>query len=60
MLRYQSDLLKTLGTLLFLPAFLSGAAEQKQVLEVELFSEYMDDPVSRRVFHPNVQEYGGI
>lgn len=47
MLRYRSDLLKTLGTLLFLPAFLSGAAEQKQVLEVELFSEYIDDPVSQ-------------
>ncbi|XP_072252516.1 seipin-like [Leuresthes tenuis] len=44
MLRYQSNLLKTLGTLLFLPAFLTGAAEQKQVLDVELFSEYIDDP----------------
>ncbi|KAM6923432.1 seipin-like [Xenentodon cancila] len=49
MLRYRSDLLKTLGTLLFLPAFLSGAAEQKQVLEVELFSEYMDDPYAPSV-----------
>uniref|UniRef100_A0A1A8HTF9 Seipin n=1 Tax=Nothobranchius kuhntae TaxID=321403 RepID=A0A1A8HTF9_NOTKU len=49
MLRYQSDLLKTLGTLLFLPVFLSGAAEQKQVLEVELFSEYTDDPYSPSV-----------
>uniref|UniRef100_A0A671X0A4 Seipin n=1 Tax=Sparus aurata TaxID=8175 RepID=A0A671X0A4_SPAAU len=45
-LRYQSDLLRYLGTLLFLPAFLSGAAEQKQILEVELFSDYTDDPVS--------------
>uniref|UniRef100_A0A671X2D2 Seipin n=1 Tax=Sparus aurata TaxID=8175 RepID=A0A671X2D2_SPAAU len=43
-LRYQSDLLRYLGTLLFLPAFLSGAAEQKQILEVELFSDYTDDP----------------
>ncbi|XP_037531723.1 seipin-like [Nematolebias whitei] len=49
MLRYRSDLLNTLGTLLFLPAFLSGAAEQKQVLEVELFSEYVDDPYSPSV-----------
>lgn len=46
MLRYRSDLLRYLGTLLFLPAFLSGVTEQKQVLEVELFSDYMDDPVS--------------
>uniref|UniRef100_A0A3Q2ZPD2 Seipin n=1 Tax=Kryptolebias marmoratus TaxID=37003 RepID=A0A3Q2ZPD2_KRYMA len=49
MLRYRSDLLRTLGTLLFLPAFLSGAVEQKQVLEVELFSEYIDDPYSPSV-----------
>uniref|UniRef100_A0A3Q2CIS2 Seipin n=2 Tax=Cyprinodon variegatus TaxID=28743 RepID=A0A3Q2CIS2_CYPVA len=49
MLRYQSDLLKTLGTLLFLPAFLSGAAEQKQVVDVELFSEFVDDPYAPSV-----------
>ncbi|MEQ2306396.1 hypothetical protein AMECASPLE_007887 [Ameca splendens] len=49
MLRYRSDLLKTLGTLLFLPAFLSGAAEQKQVVEVELFSEFIDDPYAPSV-----------
>ncbi|XP_040904112.1 seipin-like isoform X2 [Toxotes jaculatrix] len=44
MLRYRSELLRTLGTLLFLPAFLIGATEQKQVLEVELFPDYTDDP----------------
>ncbi|XP_028271925.1 seipin-like isoform X2 [Parambassis ranga] len=49
MLRYRSDLLRTLGTLLFLPAFLSGAVEQKQALEVELFSEYTDDPYAPSV-----------
>ncbi|XP_004073201.1 seipin [Oryzias latipes] len=49
MLRYRSDLLKTLGTLLFLPAFLTGAAEQKQMVEVELFSEYKDDPYAPSV-----------
>ena len=48
MLRYRSDLLRYLGTLLFLPAFLTGVAEQKQVLDVELFSDYTDDPVSHR------------
>lgn len=46
MLRYRTDLLKFLETLLFLPVFLSRAAEQKQMLEVELFSDYTDDPVS--------------
>ncbi|XP_051810875.1 seipin-like [Acanthochromis polyacanthus] len=49
MLRYRSDLLRTLGTLLFLPAFLSGVVEQKQVLDVELFSDYTDDPYSPSV-----------
>ncbi|XP_034399606.1 seipin-like isoform X2 [Cyclopterus lumpus] len=44
MLRYRSDQLRYLGTLLFLPAFLTGIAEQKQVLEVELFSDFKDDP----------------
>ncbi|XP_023184037.1 seipin [Xiphophorus maculatus] len=49
MLRYRSDLLNTLGTLLLLPAFLSGAAEQKQVVQVELFSEFTDDPYAPSV-----------
>ncbi|XP_026185492.1 seipin isoform X2 [Mastacembelus armatus] len=49
MLRYRSSLLRTLGTLLFLPAFLFGAAEQKQVVEVELFSDYTDDPYAPSV-----------
>ncbi|KAI4819701.1 hypothetical protein KUCAC02_004941 [Chaenocephalus aceratus] len=44
MLRYRSELLRSLSTLLFLPAFLTGVSEQKQVLEVELFSDYTDDP----------------
>ncbi|XP_071387027.1 seipin-like [Centroberyx affinis] len=49
MLRYRSGLLRTIGTLLFLPAFLTGAAEQKQLLEVELFSDYTDDPYAPSV-----------
>ncbi|XP_055015121.1 seipin-like isoform X2 [Boleophthalmus pectinirostris] len=43
-LRYRSELVRTLETLLLLPAFLTATTEQKQVLEVELFSEYTDDP----------------
>ncbi|XP_078477630.1 seipin-like, partial [Lampetra planeri] len=46
MLRYRSDLLRTISTLLFFPAFVTGVAEQKQMLEVELFSDYTDDPYS--------------
>ncbi|XP_029368699.1 seipin-like isoform X3 [Echeneis naucrates] len=49
MLRYRSDLLRTLGTLLFFPAFVSGAIEQKQILEVDLFPDYTDDPYSPSV-----------
>ncbi|XP_053180056.1 seipin-like [Scomber japonicus] len=49
MLRYRSNLLRTMGTLLFLPAFLTGTVEQKQTLEVELFSDYTDDPYAPSV-----------
>lgn len=40
MLHYRSSLLQTLSTLLFSPVLLTGMAEQKQLIEVELFSEY--------------------
>ncbi|XP_071380878.1 seipin-like [Centroberyx affinis] len=40
MLHYRSSLLQTLSTLLFSPLLLTGMAEQKQLLEVELFSDY--------------------
>uniref|UniRef100_A0A673VTP8 Seipin n=1 Tax=Salmo trutta TaxID=8032 RepID=A0A673VTP8_SALTR len=43
MLRYRSGLLQTLGTLFLIPFFLSGTADQKQLVEVELFSEYRED-----------------
>lgn len=46
MLRYRSDLLKVLETLLLLPAYLTGLSEQRQMLEVELFSNYVENPVS--------------
>ncbi|XP_051905661.1 seipin-like isoform X2 [Hippocampus zosterae] len=45
-LRYQSNLLRTMSTLLSLPMLMTGVAEQKQVLEVDLFLEYTDDPYS--------------
>ncbi|XP_062277612.1 seipin-like [Scomber scombrus] len=40
MLHYRSSLLQTLNTLLFSPLLLTGIAEQKQLVEVELFSDY--------------------
>lgn len=40
MLHYRSSLLQTLNTFLFSPFLLSGMAEQKQLIEVELFSDY--------------------
>ncbi|XP_053175207.1 seipin-like [Scomber japonicus] len=40
MLHYRSSLLQTLSTLLFSPLLLTGIAEQKQLVEVELFSDY--------------------
>lgn len=40
MLHYRSSLLQSLGTVLFSPFLLTGMAEQKQLIEVELFSDY--------------------
>ncbi|XP_061891842.1 seipin-like [Entelurus aequoreus] len=40
MLHYRSSLLQTLSTFFFSPLLLSGMAEQKQLIEVELFSAY--------------------
>ncbi|XP_041853416.1 seipin [Melanotaenia boesemani] len=40
MLHYRSNLLQTLSTLFFSPFLLTGMAEQKQLIEVEFFSDY--------------------
>lgn len=40
MLHYRSSLLQSLSTLMFSPFFLTGMAEQKQHIEVELFADY--------------------
>lgn len=40
MLHYRSSLLQMMSTLAFSPFLLSGMAEQKQLIEVELFSDY--------------------
>ncbi|KAK2842020.1 hypothetical protein Q5P01_012220 [Channa striata] len=40
MLHYRSSLLQTLSTLMFSPLLLTGMTEQKQLIEVELFSDY--------------------
>nr|XP_056708266.1 seipin [Euleptes europaea] len=43
MLHYRSDLLQILDTVTFASLFLSGFSEQKQTMEVELFSDYKED-----------------
>ncbi|XP_054633259.1 seipin-like [Dunckerocampus dactyliophorus] len=40
MLHYRSSLLQTMSTFFFSPLLLTGMAEQKQLIEVELFSAY--------------------
>ncbi|KAM4721846.1 seipin isoform 2-T2 [Rhinophrynus dorsalis] len=43
MLHYKSPLLRTMETLASFPLLLMGLSEQKQSLEVELYSEYRED-----------------
>ncbi|XP_067399942.1 seipin isoform X2 [Emydura macquarii macquarii] len=43
MLHYRSGLLHTLDTLVFAGLFFLGFAEQKQTVEVELYSDYRED-----------------
>lgn len=40
MLHYRSSLLQSITTVVFSPFFLTGMAEQKQLIEIELFSDY--------------------
>ncbi|XP_036620624.1 seipin [Trichosurus vulpecula] len=64
MLHYRSTLLRLLDTLIFSGLFLSGFAEQKQILEVELYADYREDsytPTTGAVIeiHSNrIQLYG--
>lgn len=46
MLHYRSSLLQILSTMVFSPMLLTGLSEQKQLVEVELFSDYKSDSVS--------------
>ncbi|XP_064185232.1 seipin-like isoform X2 [Anguilla rostrata] len=43
MLHYRSKLLQTLGTVLFSPLLLAGVSQQKQLVEVELYSAYREN-----------------
>ncbi|KAJ8396431.1 hypothetical protein AAFF_G00017370 [Aldrovandia affinis] len=47
MLHYRSSLLQTLSTLFFSPLLVSGLSEQKQLVEVELFSDHRENS-----YHP--------
>ncbi|XP_057366910.1 seipin-like [Daphnia carinata] len=44
MLRYKSWILHFLGTVMFSPALLVGPMEEKQMLKVEMFSEFLEAP----------------
>lgn len=46
MLHYRSSMLETLIMVLFSPFFVFGSAEEKQTLTLELFSDFLEDPVS--------------
>lgn len=46
MLHYRSQLLQMLDTLVFSSLLLFGFAEQKQLLEVEVYSDYRENSVS--------------
>jgi len=43
-MRYKSPLLQLIETAVYFPFYVLGFMEQKQVLEVELFSNIIDDP----------------
>lgn len=49
MLHYRSRLLRTLHTVAFAGVFLAGFAEEKQTLEIELYSRYREDPYAPTV-----------
>ncbi|KAL5007916.1 hypothetical protein ScPMuIL_013497 [Solemya velum] len=48
-LRYKSELLHVIDTFVLSPYLLFGFSEQKQTLNVELFTEYLDDAYSPAV-----------
>ncbi|XP_069738438.1 seipin isoform X2 [Phaenicophaeus curvirostris] len=49
MLHYRSRLLRTLDTVAFAALFLTGFAEQKQTLEIELSAAFREDPFAPAV-----------
>ncbi|XP_045153177.1 seipin [Echinops telfairi] len=64
MLHYRSDLLQTLDTLVFSSLLLLGFAEQKQLLDVELYADYRENSyvpttgVLIEVHSKRIQMYG--
>lgn len=47
MLRYSSSFLRSLRTALYAPAYLFGSKEEKQLVHVDVFTDYVDDKVCR-------------
>ena len=52
MLKYKSDLFRACETLLYVPLMVMGYKEQKQDIEVELVSNYNQDPVCNKLGVP--------
>ena len=46
MLHYQSALLQSLATVFYSVPMLLGFAEEKQIVRINLFEEYVEDSVS--------------
>ena len=46
MLHYQSSLLQSLSTVFYFLPMVLGISEQKQMVQINLFEEYVEDSVS--------------
>lgn len=47
MMHYRGTMLDVIYKLVFSPFFILGRSEEKQVLQIELFSDYEEQEVSR-------------
>lgn len=51
MLHYRSSILEIMYTIIYSPIFMMGVAEEKQLLDIELFSNYEEHEVSFLYFY---------
>lgn len=55
MLRYRSTLLQKAKTLVLMPFYISGVQEEKQDLDIEMFTKYIDSPNSVTDIYVEIQ-----